>query len=141
MCLVYLLLNVRPDDPTDCFVSSAVFIVALYITFCNKYFPSTTHFSLKLHNLISILSSSNIFRLCDIVWLFMLGMHECDYFNSFLIKFLWYGCVESKFWLTVSSNRLPIFVSTVVQKCGVQYRIFFIFLLLPLLFSSLNTNS
>ena len=137
LCHVYLLLNVRPDDPTYCFVSSAVFTVALYVRFCNKHFPSTTHFPLQLHSLISVLSSSNIFRLCDIIWLFMLGMHEYNNFNSFLLKFLWYGCVVSKFWLTISRNRLPIFVSTVVQKGGVKYRIFFLFLLLSLLFSAL----
>ena len=55
-----------------CFLSSAVFYVALYITFCNKHLPSTTDFSLQLHRLVSVLSSSNIFRLCDIIWLLML---------------------------------------------------------------------
>ena len=121
------------------FASFAVFTVALYITFCYKNFPSTTHFSLQLHILMSVIFSSTIFRLCDIILLFMLSMHEYDNFNSFQLKNLWYGGVESKFWITISRNLLPIFVSTVVQKCGVKYRIFF--LLLPLLFSALNTRS
>ena len=138
LCLIYLLLNVKPVDPTCCFVLSAVFTFILYITFCNKNVSSTTHFSLELHSLVYVLSSSNIFRLCNIIWLFMVGMHEYD---NFQLKMLWYGCVESKYRQIISKNRLPIFCLSRCTKRWGEVQEFFIHLVLPLLFPALCSKS
>ena len=63
LCLVYLIINDKLDDPTDCLLFSDVITVALQIKFVNKQLPSTIHLSLQLHCFFSSSLSSNNFRL------------------------------------------------------------------------------
>ena len=97
LCQVYLLINIRPGEPTYWLLFSDVITVALQITFVSEQFPSTMHLSLQLHCFYSSTLSSNILQFSEIIWLFMFSMQEYKIFNSFLLKILWYRCIRPKF--------------------------------------------